>query len=107
MEPNNSVLAAFIARRKQEENLREKPFPLKYLLYLYVQGHKDSVYCKYFEGFRLLIKWLGPIESPPLTNQKVFLPFYGYEQQEIARHLNIHPAIVQSVLMEIYNESNA
>lgn len=81
-----------------------KKFPLKYLLFLYITGHKDDLYCEYFKGFKLLVDWLSPIDIPSLKKDFKFAPYlFNYEQQEIANILKCSPYIVQQTLLEVHN----
>lgn len=103
----DSALERFIREKQEERTLRENKFPLKSLLFLYLTCSRkpyNCLYLSYFAGFKELVNWLGPIDIPPLTTQKIFKPFYNYEIQEIAVILNCNPAIIQSVFMELYNE---
>lgn len=80
--------ASLLANLKQKLLLESKPFPLASLLYMYeVSNHKDT-YCNYFEGFKLLVDWLGPIEIPEIPAQLESKPipklYHTYDIQEIA-----------------------
>ena len=70
---------------KQQEEIKAKPFPLWALLVMYERGSLKDLYCNYFEGFKILIDWLKPIQIPAIENS---LPIYklhsSYAKQEIA-----------------------
>ena len=69
------------------------PTPLTTLLWLYENARYADVYCNYMEGFRLLVKWLSPIEIPPFKGSYKIPRLHGsYELNAIAEILNIHPA---------------
>jgi hypothetical protein len=72
---------------KQQREINAKPFPVWALLILYNKGKTQDLYCDYFEGFRLLHKWLGPIQ---LTSHIEPIPklYRSYEMQELAKILN-------------------
>ena len=84
-----------LAKLKQQRELQRQPFPLWALLALYEKGSRQTLYCNYFEGFKLLVAWLNPIEIPQLTieqrqEQQNRIPkmFHTYDIQEIATILN-------------------
>lgn len=74
-----------LERFKQQRLLAAKPFPLWALLILCEKGRRESWYCNYFEGFKLLAKWLGPIEIPQApASTRIPRLHRTYEIQEIA-----------------------
>jgi len=76
----------FDAIRKQLA-LKNKPFPLWALLILYDNSNKRDTYCNYFEGFKLLVEWLGPIELTPHSEPIPSL-YRSYEIQELSKILH-------------------
>lgn len=91
-----------VSRFIEAQKLKQKPFPLMQLLRLYTKARSDLVYCNYFEGFKLLVNWLKPIDISGYAIKKVFTPLYNYEQQEMAVILGVHPSIIQQVFIELY-----
>lgn len=91
----------------EERALKKKPFPLKSLLLMYYRGNKADLYCDYFSGFMLLRDWLSPIEFPTRTQEKLFLPLWGYEQQELSVILNCDPRLMQQIFLEILSDEHA
>lgn len=74
-----------LLRLKQQRELSQKPFPLWALLVFCEVGNRADWYCNYFEGLKLLIKWLGPVEIPAAPSQlKIPRLHRTYEIQEIA-----------------------
>jgi hypothetical protein len=81
-------LSALKEKLQQERLIKEKPFPLVALLYIFeIANHQ--LYQNYFQDFILLRDWLSPIDIPEAP-EHIKLPrcFRTYEIQEIARHLN-------------------
>lgn len=80
--------ASLLANLKQKLLLESKPFPLASLLYMYEVSNRKDTYCNYFEGFKLLVGWLGPIEVPEIPAQLELKPipklYHTYDIQEIA-----------------------
>ena len=81
----------------------KKPFPLASLLTLYSKA-PDSLYSNYFEGFKLLAKWLSPIEIPSVQEFEIPPPFHTYTVQEIAKILNCSQCVVYKTFREIYHD---
>ncbi len=83
-----------LKRKLAEQNqLRAKPFHLKYLLILYETSNPDDTYIGYMEGFRLLAEWLSPIDIPEgFTNiPKVH---NTYVMQQMASILGTYPGTI-------------
>lgn len=72
-----------IDRLKRQLELQKKPFPVWALLILYENGSSRDLYCNYFEGFKLLVEWLGPIELTPHSEPLNRL-HRTYELQELS-----------------------
>lgn len=98
----NNALDQFIKSIQEQERLRAKPFPLKTLLSLYLNSCSKIP----FNDFLLLISWLSPIDSP-VRPSTYFQAFNTFEIQQIAAACKVNPAEVQSVFMELYNESQS
>ncbi len=72
---------------KQKLAIKSKPFPVWALLILYEKSNARDTYCDYFEGFKLLHRWLSPIELTPHSEPLHKLQ-RSYEIQELATILN-------------------
>ena len=81
----------------------KKPFPLLSLLTLYSKS-PHSLYIDHFEGFKLLVDWLSPIEIPSVQEFKIPLPFHTYTVQEVAKILNCSQCVVYKTFREIYRD---
>lgn len=70
----------------RQRELQRKPFPVEYLLILYIHSHRRDTYINHFEGFKLLLDWLSPIQ---LTGHSEPIPslYRTYELQELSKHL--------------------
>lgn len=79
-----------------------KKFPLKALLILYGKSNKYETYCNYFEGFKLLVDWLGPIDIPEVEPAGVAWCFGSYEIQEMAVILGCSQYTLLSVCLELF-----
>lgn len=97
-----------LERFKQQRAIQQKPFPLWALLAIYHTSSRQDTYCNYFEGFKLLVDWLSPIEIPHLTiedrlksENKIPKLFQGYEIQELATILGT----TQEVIYHEYRHS--
>lgn len=77
-------------------------FPLKSLLYLHYTAKYTDTYIDNFEGFKLLVKWLGPIEYN--KEKKIEPPrcFETYEMQRIAYIVQIPIPNIYAELIELY-----
>ncbi len=69
---------------KQQREINQKPFPVWALLILYHKGAPKDLYCEYFAGFKLLLKWLGPIELTP-HSEPIARLHRNYEMQELSK----------------------
>jgi hypothetical protein len=80
-----------------------KKFPLESLLRIYYTAKKRDVYISDFEGFKLLVAWVAPIDVPP-KDSVVRAPscFITYEIQQIAKILNTTEDVIYSALRKIY-----
>jgi hypothetical protein len=89
MDINLSALQRLRAFKEQQQTAI-KPFPLWALLYLYELAPYKEVYCNYMEGFKLLVRWLAPIEIPPLheCSNRMNRLHGSYDTQAIAAILN-------------------
>ena len=84
-----------LERLKQQRELANKPFPLWALLILCEAGNRADWYCNYFEGFKLLVNWLGPIELPAApASLRIPRLHRTYEIQEIAKILNTNQEVI-------------
>lgn len=79
-------------------------FPLKNLLVLYSRAHSKDVYINNFQGFKLLVEWLAPIEQYQLVTATKTIPwcFHSYEIQEIARILQVPADVLYTICIELY-----
>jgi hypothetical protein len=80
---SDSQISDKLAALKRARELREKPFPVWALLILYENSNARDTYCNYFEGFKLLVEWLSPIELTPHSEPLHKLQ-RSYEIQELA-----------------------
>jgi len=76
-----------LERLKRQRELESKPFPIEFLLIIYERGSSKDLYCNYFEGFKLLVQWLGPIQLTPHSEPLNKL-YRSYEIQELSIILN-------------------
>lgn len=85
--------------------ISRRPFPLKYLLLLYVRARREC-YLNYHAGFKNLYDWLAPIDIPAGNEYKKKMPdvFNNWEIQELARICGCSPDIIFNLLIEIYSE---
>lgn len=83
-------------------------FPLEALLRIYAKyKERNPLYLNYFEGFKLLVDWLEPLEVPQLTAQELLpIPpcFHTYEIQEIAAILHLDQALIYTIFWRIHYE---
>lgn len=82
----------------------KKPFPLRALLTIYLNASKKDLYIDYFAGFKLLVRWLGPIEIPTLVVPSYPAVCISYEVDRIATILGVHPNLIFHTFMEIHND---
>lgn len=91
-------MATLLENFAEEITLRRKPFPLKYLLSLFVHSQVP------FNDFLLLTQWLAPFESPQDSGAKYFQAFNTFEIQQIAASTHSSCFVVQQCLMELYQD---
>lgn len=79
-------------------------YPIKSLLIIYSKQSK-ILYLNYFELFKDLIVWIGPIgdSTKPIKS----IPHYllSYEINQLAVILKQHPSQIYQELQEIYHET--
>lgn len=68
-------------------NKLSKPFPLRYLMLLYLKNPKEFR-INYFEGFKLTVGWMLPIDIPDEAKPRLPDIFRTWEIMEIARILH-------------------
>ncbi len=67
----------------RERELQKRPFPIWALLILYEKSNPRDTYVTYYEGFRLLVEWLNPIQLTP-HSEPIPKLHRSYKLQEIA-----------------------
>lgn len=102
-------VSSSLERLSAQFAVRNKPFPLKSLLELYIKNERiadstSSLYCGYFEGFRWLVDWLKPIEIPTAPFPPVPDILISYEIAQIAIIVGTSNETIWHLVMEIYNE---
>lgn len=85
--------------------ISRRPFPLKFLLVIYLKARHDC-YINYHAGLKLLISWLEPIDIPNAAQYKeIPSVFNNWECQEIAAILGTKPKVIYHTFREIiYHE---
>jgi len=96
----SATLAEFLAARA----LATTPFPLEALLTLYVRCPR-LLYLDYFEGFKLLVKWQGPIAPSKLEPMEIPKFLCTYECQELGTILREHPSVIYQELWKLWKHS--
>jgi len=97
MNPINAAIERLLAARE----LSKKEFPLAALLSLYLTA-PTTLYLNHFEGFKLLVKWLGPVEKSKLQPITIPKAFSTYECQEIGTILGEHPSVIYQELYKLW-----
>ena len=96
MEPR---VAAKLAALRQSQI----PFPLESLLRIYAKYKSNNpLYTNYFEGFKLLVDWLSPLEVPDIQRMDIPPCFHTYEVQEIASILKLDQALIYTIFWRIH-----
>jgi len=100
----SEAITKMLETRALVASLAAKEFPLPALLSLYLASPNELA-LNHFEGFRLLAKWLGPIERSKLEPQKVPRCFSTYECQELGVILGEHPSVIYQELYLLWKHS--
>lgn len=89
------MLSESLKRLREQRAIITKPFPLWALLCIYEQSNRRDTYANYFEGLKLLVNWLGPVDCPAVTaDLKIPKLLHTYDAQEIARILNTKQEVI-------------
>ena len=76
--------------------------PVEVVLFLYVRGPHDVLYSNYYEGFKLLVDWLGPFDTPDLEYKPLPAWLNNWECNEIASILKTTPELIFHFFLEYY-----
>ena len=80
-------------------------FPLRAFLLLYSKAHAKDVYCNHFEGTKLLVNWLGPIETDK-SNPHTSHLLMNYEVTKLAEHLSSTPSAIWNIIFKEFQNGN-
>lgn len=88
----------------------ERSFPLQSIILLYTRATRSDVYCQYFEGLKLLVQYLSPIDKNVGIEFRVPASLRTYEMVELAKILGVpeykiyYCLLVASYGVEIAND---